>query len=389
MKPGRLRIAIATQGRFHVLDLARELFALGHDVRFYSLVPPWRTRRFGLDRRCDRWVLPHVTHALALMKLVKRNSWRDWVSEKWTEAVDRAIASRLEPCDLFIGMSGLANMSGRIAKQRFGAKVWIERGSRHILSQKAILETIPGSERVPEYAVRRELDDYQQADVISLLSRHCEESFLEYGVPAGRLFRTPLGVNLNSFSPTAAPPADPPTIIMTGTWSLRKGCDLLVEAWKQLPGVRFLHVGPVQDCPLPTDSGFEHVDPVEQARLLEYYSRAHVFALASREDGFGMVIPQALACGLRAVCSNRTGGPDLAEMISDPTAVRIVPVGDVSALARALRASLDEARSDQGSRDRLGPVRNELSWAAYARRYEAGIFEKFSSTPRVKLMLQP
>ena len=32
-----LRIAIATGGRFHVLDLARELDALGHEVRFYSV----------------------------------------------------------------------------------------------------------------------------------------------------------------------------------------------------------------------------------------------------------------------------------------------------------------------------------------------------------------
>src|SRR5690242_18534482 len=36
---GRLRIAIATGGRFHVLDLARELAALGHEVQLYSFVP--------------------------------------------------------------------------------------------------------------------------------------------------------------------------------------------------------------------------------------------------------------------------------------------------------------------------------------------------------------
>ena len=35
----RLRIAIATAGRFHVLDLARELNALGYAVDFYSYVP--------------------------------------------------------------------------------------------------------------------------------------------------------------------------------------------------------------------------------------------------------------------------------------------------------------------------------------------------------------
>jgi hypothetical protein len=30
----RIRVAIATAGRFHVLDLARELNGLGNDVKF-------------------------------------------------------------------------------------------------------------------------------------------------------------------------------------------------------------------------------------------------------------------------------------------------------------------------------------------------------------------
>ena len=48
MSPAPLRIGIASAGRFHVLDLARELSRLGHQVRFYSYVPKSRGRRFGL-----------------------------------------------------------------------------------------------------------------------------------------------------------------------------------------------------------------------------------------------------------------------------------------------------------------------------------------------------
>jgi hypothetical protein len=44
-----MRIAILTSGRFHACDLARELAKHEHDVRFYSLVPPSRTRRFCTD----------------------------------------------------------------------------------------------------------------------------------------------------------------------------------------------------------------------------------------------------------------------------------------------------------------------------------------------------
>ena len=50
----RIRIAIATAGRFHVLDLARELNALGYAVDFYSYVPKSRAVRFGLPSACHR-----------------------------------------------------------------------------------------------------------------------------------------------------------------------------------------------------------------------------------------------------------------------------------------------------------------------------------------------
>ena len=53
-----MRVAILTSGRFHVCDLARELAAHGHDVAYWSLTSPWRTARFGLPTRCNRWLMP-------------------------------------------------------------------------------------------------------------------------------------------------------------------------------------------------------------------------------------------------------------------------------------------------------------------------------------------
>ena len=140
--------------------------------------------------------------------------------------------------------------------------------------------------------------------------------------------------------------------------------------------MKLLHVGPIGDCPLPGEAGFEHVDKVEQSKLPGYYARGHVFALASREEGLATVQPQALASGLRLVCSDRTGGADLGEFLDDPTAVRVVPTDDPNALASALRLALNDARSDSGFRDRLGSAREELTWAAYGRRYDAGLRER-------------
>ena len=372
----RLRIALFTSGRFHLCDLARELDALGHDVRFYSLVPPWRTRKFGLPSRCNRWLLPWVAPWLVAARIARGTRLRHWTEQKLTEALDQTAARAVEPCDVFIGMSGMCNRVAATVRRKCGAKIWIERGSRHILSQKEILEAIPGADRVPDYAVRRELLDYELADTLVVLSRHCEQSFLDYGYPAGKLFRNPLGVKLDMFLPTPAPPADPPTIIMAGGWSLRKGCDVLVEAWRRLLNTLLVHVGPALDYTLPPDSGFIHHDTVDQPRLREYYAQAQVFALASREEGLASVIPQALACGLRIVCTTRTGGEDLKDYIPDLAAIRVVPPDDRVALAEALRQALADARNDIGLRDRLGHGRNDLSWMASALRYSKALSER-------------
>ena len=68
----RIRVAIATAGRFHVLDLARELNALGYAVDFYSYVPKSRAVRFGLPSVCHRSLVPFALPALAVERFAPR-----------------------------------------------------------------------------------------------------------------------------------------------------------------------------------------------------------------------------------------------------------------------------------------------------------------------------
>ena len=41
------KINILSQGRFHMLDLARELDHTGFDIKFYSFIPTSRCIKFG------------------------------------------------------------------------------------------------------------------------------------------------------------------------------------------------------------------------------------------------------------------------------------------------------------------------------------------------------
>ena len=143
---------------------------------------------------------------------------------------------------------------------------------------------------------------------------HVAESFRRDGSAYAKLFYNPYGVDLAMFPPRREKAtAEPFSLLFVGTWCLRKGCDLLIEAIKRVPGARLTHVGAIGDLDFPAnDDRFVHVDPVPQRELARFYAAGDVFVLASREEGFGMVLSQALASGLPLICTDRTGGADLA-----------------------------------------------------------------------------
>lgn len=367
----RLKIAIATTGRFHVLDLARELHALGHCVKFYSYVTRRRARRFALPDECHVSLLPLVLPAAAWERLMPRFMPR--TQERMLCALlNLAVMLRLRPCDVFICMSGYYLEAARFAKQRYGAAIWLERGSHHIHSQDEILAAIPGAQRPSPVAIRRELAGYALADRVVIPSYHVEESFRRDQSTYTKLFYNPYGVDLAMFPYQREPPTDggPFSLLSIGTWSLQKGCDLLVEAVRKNPGVRLTHVGPIGDLDFPIDDDqFLHVDPAPQPELARFYAAADVFVLASRQDGFGMVLAQALASGLPLICTDRTGGADLAHTPALAARVTVVPHDDVDALAGAIARWRDRWHNGEKLPQLAESDREKLSWAAYACRY--------------------
>lgn len=364
-----MRIAIATIGRFHVLDLARELDKLGHEVRFYTAVPLSRAKRFGLSRKNHRF-LPELLPLVAMQRIGPK-SLQENLTRTLYAAADHAVKVRLEPCDVFIGMSGVMLEAALHARRKYGARIFIERGSRHILSQAEILRAIAGSETVPQFAIERELEGYEVADKIVIPSLHVERSFLELGVRASRLFRNPYGVDVDHFRPPiGVVHQEENEIAFVGRWSLRKGCDLLTRVVLDHTRLSLRHAGSIGDIAFPASARFKSVGHIDQGNLRDFYHEAKLIVLPSREEGLSLVLIQALACGTPILCSDRSGGEDLKALISCPDAVSVIPVDDEDCLAESLETVLN-ATSHLRGRDLLGEQgRASLSWRAYGQRYE-------------------
>jgi glycosyltransferase involved in cell wall biosynthesis len=368
-----LRVGIATSGRFHLLDLARELDALGADVRFYSYVPRRRAEKFGLPRRCHVALLPFLFPLVGLERLFPRLLPRT-VERLMCWALDMVVILRMRRCDVFICMSGMYVLAPRFAKWRYGAKIIVERGSAHVLAQRKIIADFPGTSELTPFMVERELRSYAVADQIAIPSTFVAQTFASWLDLAGKMVVNCYGVDLEAFPLHNATEPSMPTVLFVGHWSYRKGSDVLTDAIKLMDEVRLVHVGSIVDVPFPDHQRFVHYEPVDQEKLKDIYASARVFVLPSREDGFGVVLGQALVSGLCVVCTENTGGPTLLHIAGLERLIRVVPPGDANALRDALAQALDSVTGKRKVAPITEAERSLLSWRAYAIRHLGAIY---------------
>lgn len=169
-----------------------------------------------------------------------------------------------------------------------------------------------------------------------------------------------------------------PVFLFCGQMIARKGIDLLLQAFARLvaegtPG-RLELVGREADLPRYLAS----VDDATKRRITyrgfqapadlpAAFGQADVFVLPSRHDGWGVVVNQALACGAAVICSDAVGAAR--DLIEPDVNGLLVPTGDISALAHAMRrlALAPELRKSLGARavitaERLTPDRSAAFW---------------------------
>ena len=138
-----------------------------------------------------------------------------------------------------------------------------------------------------------------------------------------------------------------PVLISAGRLNSQKSFDDLIRAFHALPretrgSLVIFGEGPLESklrelvCALDLE---EHVHfPGFVKNPWWYMKQSDLFVLSSHWEGFGLVIAEAMACGLPVVSTDCPYGPS--EIIEDGVSGRLVPVGDVEALSNAMHACL-------------------------------------------------
>ncbi len=351
-----MKIIISVGGRFHAFNLAQQLQKRGYLQRLITSYPKFLTRK---------WNLPDEKIKSVFIKEILERSWRKspaFIQNLYNpqflihEIFDKLASRYIEKTDIFVGWSSFSLHSLRKAK-KLGAIVVLERGSSHILYQNEILkEEYERFGLKPRLShpkiIEKELKEYKEADYISIPSMFVKRTFLEKGIPEKKLIHIPYGVDLSAFR--QIPKSDNVfRIIFAGGMNLRKGVHYLLQAFVELnlPNSELMLIGSMNDEIRPFFKKYEtimrnmrtsasianakinYVGHIPQQELYKYYSQGSVFVLNSIEDGFGMVIIQAMACGLPVICTTNTGGEDI---ISDGRDGFIISIRDVEALKEKL-----------------------------------------------------
>ena len=144
-------------------------------------------------------------------------------------------------------------------------------------------------------------------------------------------------------------PDAPPVVLSVGRLALQKDFETLLKAFSLLRIRRRARLVILGDGPergrltglvqqLGLDGDVRFGGYVENP--LPYMRKARVFVLSSAWEGFGNVLVEALACGTPIVSTDCPNGPR--EILDGGAFGRLVPVGDVEALATAVDLTLDE-----------------------------------------------
>ena len=150
------------------------------------------------------------------------------------------------------------------------------------------------------------------------------------------------GVDTSIFRPATdkADQASPFKILYIGSFSTRKGSDLLAPIMQQLgPDFQLRHSGNRDQAAKwrLTDDSIA-LGRLNQAELVRELQQADILLFPSRLEGFGLAVAESMACGTPVVASHASSLP---EIISDESDGLLCRTGDAAQFAASIRRLAD------------------------------------------------
>lgn len=277
---------------------------------------------------------------------------------------------------------GYENSSSQtfLAAKSIGSYCVLDVSSLHHRSIARFLD-IPQTDYLAEI-IKRKQAEVETSDLIITCSPWARDSFIENGIPEGKVRSILLGSELPEGIPAWRKGKGPVRFIFAGGIRHLKSIDIILDAFRRLydEGFRYslMFVGGGGDSDLldridKTPLATRHRS-VPQPELYSRYANSDCLLLPSRFDSFGMVVAEAMACGTPAIVSTHTGSKSIIERF--PGSGWIVEPA-VDSLYRQLRELLLDPEILYCARARALEASRCFTWQAYRARVRETFKEIF------------
>jgi len=374
-----MKVTIVVGGKFHAFDLAEQLEKKSHLLNLITSYPKWKICKFyNIEKKKIKSVVLKEIIERIIIKL-KLSNYLNFIFFYLNKYFEYFASKKVDykNSDILVGWSGFSHKAFQKSKNYNIIKI-LERGSSHIKYQTEILleeyKKFNLKYKIEPNLIKQELMEYDLADFISIPSEFVKKSFLQNRIEEKKIILIPYGVNLNNFYPKKKKD-NIFRFIYVGTSSIRKGVWYTLKAFNELnlPNAELILVGSIDSDFLPLLSEFNSnkkikiINHVEQNKLVEFYNISDVFVISSIEDGFAMVIPQALACGIPVICTENSGG---SELINSGKNGFVVPIRDINKLQEKMILLYEDKKLYDHLKNNIEKKRNNLSWNDYGHKME-------------------
>lgn len=341
MNNNDIKVIIAVHAKYYAFRLAEYLSARGVLDKIYTIYPRFKIDSYHIPASEIRSLWP-----LGGLKYIGRRLHNRPIEDFATEFFDSWVAAILKrPSEkwIFDGYSGYCEKSLMQAK-RMGAITLVERACPHIDYQEAFMreerslllkKNVPVLKNKVHERMKRE---YEIADYIVVPSEYSRRSFIDRGFAQSKIISVPLFNEKNVVFKENKKYPEQFTVLCVGGHFYRKGIFYLLKAWERL---NLTDSKLIIKTEIPDEfSGLYKIPNVEiisrhlsDHEIEELYGRASLFVLPSVDEGFGMVVVEAMRAALPVIVTEYVGAADI---IHEGQEGFVVPIRSPEAIAEKI-----------------------------------------------------
>ena len=218
----------------------------------------------------------------------------------------------------------------------------------------------------------RRRQEWELADLVIANSSFTARSWQAAGWAEPRVAVVPYGAPPPIPQPLVPPSDGPLQLLWAGTFSIRKGAHLLLEALQALalpPERLVVDVYGAQSLPASllerAPAALRFCGSIPRPELLERMAHAHALIFPTLCDGFGLVVNEALSRALPVITTARAGAADL---IHPGKNGLLIEAGSSAAIASVIETALADPAALVAMRSAALATAAAWQWSDYRRR---------------------